>query len=616
MELGGKSLADLVKDYTDRKVLMPREDVYRVMEDIASALEMMHNHEGGRTAHGDVKMENILMDADGHIKLCDFGAAESEDVSVSRSVISQLYVSPERMESETGAATCEADVWSLGVVLYWLLFGEPPFTSKNPAQLIRAISSFKATMIPNSCGEEERALLMRMLNPCVEIRMTCRQLCLGKAFRCIVNTPGGVWKLKDEEVKELSTQLAEVRSRQLQIHQQLPSVLAKPTAWVGTESLQTLDRKSHRLTPTTLTQIIAFERGWRTAFTFPIDEGEWELKIRASENTYVGVIIGFLRHPLPEDATQWTCVGYDDGIAGAFELWNGRMWKGGEDFPPPGTNKKCNQIGQTAAIRVNMTTREARLCVDDEEQPGIFPDIPSPLCLGISTQNQYCPVDVLHLARTDIFQTEQDKHTLSVMVRMKTLEEEKLKAEEKIARMGMMLRPVWNGTESLQTLDRTAHRLTPTTLTQIIVTPNDNPWRTVFTNPIDEGEWELKIRTIKQSFLNVMLGFHRHPLPEHATKNTCGQHLGEIGGEFHLWSGAMWKGGGEFKPIGTNKKCVRVGQTAAIRVNMLTREVRLFVDDEEQPGIFTDIPSPLCLAISTGFTIDNQCIEVVSLKRI
>ncbi|KAK2952937.1 putative Carbon catabolite-derepressing protein kinase [Blattamonas nauphoetae] len=444
MELGGKSLADVVQDYAERKVRMPREEVYRVMEDIASALEMMHNHESGRTAHGDIKMENILMDADGHAKLCDFGAAESEDVSSSRSVMSQLYVSPERMESETGAATCEADVWALGVVLYWLLFGEPPFKAKNPIQLIREIASFKPIGIPNSCGEEERALLMRMMDPCAETRVTCRQLLLSKSFRCLVNTIEGVWKLKDEEqalrisaqketvkmtvekrkaeakartaeqekwmaetrekkAEELKEQAERDRERMAdevwrirEQHGEARGRMEKrtmfvkagsprvtvPTAWVGTESLKTFDENTHSLTPTTLTQIVSLEKSteWRTVFTLPIDEGEWELKIRGNDAVWIASL-GFLKHPLPENATQRQCGSWMNGIGGHFILWDGRMWKGGE-FKPAGTNKSLTRIGQTAAIRVNMRTREARLFVDDEEQPGIFTEIPSPLCLA------------------------------------------------------------------------------------------------------------------------------------------------------------------------------------------------------------------------------------------
>ncbi|KAK2943632.1 putative Carbon catabolite-derepressing protein kinase [Blattamonas nauphoetae] len=574
MELGGKSLAEIVKDLTERKVLMAREDVYRVMEDIASALELMHSHADGKTAHGDVKMENILIDADGHAKLCDFGAAESESVSNSRSVMTQMYVSPERMESETGRATCSADVWSLGVVLFWLLFGESPIKGKTPTQLIREIASFKATDIPNSCGEKERALLMRMMDTSAESRVTCRQLLVSKSFRCIVNTIEGVWKLNEEE--QARRVAAEKQKREMTERNEelkLPQAEDKPV---------------------------------RTAFTHPIDEGEWELKIRASFNSFDDVSLGFLRHPLPEDATQRECGYWENGIGGYFTLWNGSLWKGGE-FKPDGTNKKCDRSGQTAAIRVNMTTREARLFVDDSEQPGIFTDIPSPLCLGITTHIQDKPIEVLWLMRLR-GNNELEKEALE--------ERRTLKSENEIMKLHLVDLPIWVGTESLQTLDRSVHTLTPTTLTQIIRLEDDSEWRTAFTRPIDEGEWELKIRARENTFWAVNLGFLRHPLPEEATEYSCGYWENGIGGDFTLWDGRMWRSGTEYRPEGTNKKCDRIGQTAAIRVNMKTREARLVVDDEEQPGIFTDIPSPLCLGISTGFVDENLSVEVLWLKRL
>ncbi|KAK2942419.1 putative serine/threonine protein kinase [Blattamonas nauphoetae] len=672
MELGGKSLAEIVKDLTERKVLMAREDVYRVMVDIASALELMHNHADGKTAHGDVKLENILIDADGHAKLCDFGAAESEDVTSTRPSMTQIYVSPERMKSETGKATCASDVWSLGVVLYWLLFGQPAFTAKNPIQLMKDIASFKSSWIGNSCGEEERALLMRMMDTSAASRVTCRQLRLSKSFRCIVNTVEGLWKLNEEEqakgvvahkeivkikeekrkaevrtrkaereklaaetrmkkaeeakeqaereneklsdeVKKLQKELEEARGASEKTDETLKAQndtlkqqLADVPIWVGTDSLQTLDTTAHSLTPTTLTQIVKLEPGpnWKTAFTHPIDEGEWELKITIANNDG-NVMPGFVGHPLPKSATQKQCGSNPGAIGGHFNLWKGSMWKGGE-FKPAGTNKTCDRIGQTAAIRVNMRTREARLFVDDEEQPGIFTDIPSPLCLGITTgfTVENLSVEVLWLKRRRNSELErvtlEERRTQKLM-----LEKLKLKLDDLL---------IWVGTESLQTLDTTAHRLTPTTLTQIIVTPKDKLWRTALTHPIDEGEWELKIRASESTFSNVMLGFLRDPLPEDATQKQCGALKKRFGGDFILWDGSMWKGG-EFKPEGTNKKCDQVGQTAAIRVNMRTREARLFVDDEEQPGIFTDIPSPLCLGITTGFQTANLSIEVIWLKR-
>ncbi|KAK2955365.1 hypothetical protein BLNAU_9758 [Blattamonas nauphoetae] len=120
-------------------------------------------------------------------------------------------MSPERIESESGKATCSSDVWALGIVLHWLLFGEPPFKSQNAARLFREIGSFKVSMIGSSCGEEERALLMRMLDPSPGTRVTSSQLCSFGVFRCLVNTPSALWKLKDVDEKELLIKMERMR---------------------------------------------------------------------------------------------------------------------------------------------------------------------------------------------------------------------------------------------------------------------------------------------------------------------------------------------------------------------------------------------------------------------
>ncbi|KAK2952846.1 hypothetical protein BLNAU_12167 [Blattamonas nauphoetae] len=180
-------------------------------------------------------------------------------------------------------------------------------------------------------------------------------------------------------------------------------------------------------------------------------------------------------------------------------------------------------------------------------------------------------------------------------------EREKRITVEKMERTKQQLAnlPIWVGTECLQIFDRIAHTLAPTTLTQIIKLEK-GCCRTTYTLPIDE-----------------VLGFLRHPLPENATQTLRGGYLGGIGADFGLGIGNMWRSNEEFKPEGTNKIWDTIGQTAAIRVNMTTREARLFMDDVEQPGIFTGIPSPLCLGITTGFTdSDNQSIKVLWLKRL
>ncbi|KAK2953349.1 hypothetical protein BLNAU_11634 [Blattamonas nauphoetae] len=422
-------------------------------------------------------------------------------------------------------------------------------------------------------------------------------------------------KLSDE-VKKTRAELGELRAMIGQSERgksemaeliELRLRLAGLPIWVGPESLQTFDRTAHTLTPTSLKQTIVTsgDDPWRTAYTLPIDEGEWELKITARETTFSNVMLGFLRYPLPEDAIHCHCGCYLSGIGGDFTLSSGKMTTAGKVFKPEGTNKKCDEFGQTAAIRVNMRTREARLFVDEEEQPGIFPNIPSPLCIGITTGGDTKSVEVVWLKNL----RENDEQARFVLEEKRTLKSDFEKLKQQLTNL-----PIWVGTESIQTLDRTAHSLTPTTLTQIVKLESGGNWRNAFTLPIDEGEWELKISYTKES--GTMLGFVRYPLPEDATKRSCGFHDNGIGGDFVLWDGRMWRSNETFKPAGTNKVCDRVGQTAAIRVNMRTRDARLFVDEEEQPGIFTDIPSPLCIGITTGFLSENQSVEVVWLKRL
>ncbi|KAK2948980.1 putative CAMK family protein kinase [Blattamonas nauphoetae] len=213
MELGGQSLAQLVKSHSERGVLIDRHIVYQVMVDIASALYFMHNHGTEPTAHGDVKLENILLFGDGHAKLCDLGGAESEDVSSTRGVMSMQYVSPERMDDENGRARASADVWALGIVLHWLLFGKGLFSGQTMVKLVREIGSFKPSQIEMSCGEEERELLMRMLDQDEGSRLTSKQLVESSILRCLINSKEESWKLIEMKSRETETKVEELQNQ-------------------------------------------------------------------------------------------------------------------------------------------------------------------------------------------------------------------------------------------------------------------------------------------------------------------------------------------------------------------------------------------------------------------
>jgi len=104
---------------------------------ICSALQYAHNH---GIIHRDLKPSNLLFDHEGHLKLVDFGIArdthEADITSKGLTVGSYAYMSPEQIAGET-SITGQADLYSLGSLLFELLTGRPPFVGDNFAQLFQ-----------------------------------------------------------------------------------------------------------------------------------------------------------------------------------------------------------------------------------------------------------------------------------------------------------------------------------------------------------------------------------------------------------------------------------------------------------------------------------------------
>jgi len=136
MELvNGKSLAQILKE----RGALPVPEALRIAKDAASALEAAQ--EAG-VIHRDVKPDNILVDAKGRAKVMDFGLSRdlSSNISITKScdyVGTPMYSSPEQWMC--GELDIRSDIYSLGIVLYEMIVGKPPFNSSNPLALMKMV---------------------------------------------------------------------------------------------------------------------------------------------------------------------------------------------------------------------------------------------------------------------------------------------------------------------------------------------------------------------------------------------------------------------------------------------------------------------------------------------
>ena len=165
---------DLFQIIDDNQTL-PENVLKNISAQLIYSLAYLHKN---RIIHRDMKPQNILITGKGSVKLCDFGFARALSYTtlfLNSIKGTPLYMAPELVQEQRYDE--KIDTWSLGIILYELYYGQPPFYTNSIYKLIQMIVNDDIQW-PGPISKEFQNFLLRMLQKNPEQRASCEDLLL------------------------------------------------------------------------------------------------------------------------------------------------------------------------------------------------------------------------------------------------------------------------------------------------------------------------------------------------------------------------------------------------------------------------------------------------------
>ncbi len=169
-----------LKQYMEKKGVLNWKETLHFAIQIAKALE--HAHSRG-IVHRDIKPHNVMVLKNGSVKVTDFGIARmmSKGNTLTKEALGSVhYISPE--QAKGGRVDSRSDIYSLGVVMYEMISGRPPFDGDSPVsvaiQHIDGGAPLPSTLNPNIPGGLEQIIMKAMAHD-IEDRYASASKMLG-----------------------------------------------------------------------------------------------------------------------------------------------------------------------------------------------------------------------------------------------------------------------------------------------------------------------------------------------------------------------------------------------------------------------------------------------------
>jgi hypothetical protein len=146
------------------------DEALKIVLQVAEALNHAWKH--SKIIHRDIKPDNILLNSDGFIKVADLGFAKSTEEETSVTQTGTTMGTPHYMSPEQGRALkdvdCRTDIYSLGITLFHLLSGKPPFTGDTALSIMMAHGSEPLPDLQKLNPEVPRSVLRLVEEMCAK----------------------------------------------------------------------------------------------------------------------------------------------------------------------------------------------------------------------------------------------------------------------------------------------------------------------------------------------------------------------------------------------------------------------------------------------------------------